>query len=141
MRKYLSTSFNVLCVIVFMLACDKPDCKNTNPVFEQNRPETKAYKDELVKQLRQVDKSRLSFWFDGYQADGGARYLNVLIRGDGLCAKGILIVKEWDDKLEGIQKSKGVGYMGAELKNLQIDVYQDSAKTELIYQGVDTIVD
>ena len=40
-----------------------------------------------------------------------------------------------------IHKAKGMGYSGAELTNLKFDIYQDSSKTELIYQNLDGIVD
>ena len=78
---------------------------------------------------------------DKYQEDDGLQYLHVFIQGDGLCAKGIVTIKKWDDKLEGIHKAKGMGYSGAELTNLKFDIYQDSSKTELIYQNLDGIVD
>lgn len=126
--------------LVFITSCDRPVCKNTNTVFDRFSPETKEYKDELVKQLKQVDNSKLSYWLDKYQETDTQELLYISIQGDGLCAKGVVTVKQWN-KIEGIKRTKGKGYIGAKLKNLKLDIYQDSANTELIYKDVDRIID
>ena len=141
MTKNLFKTLTAFCLLIFVVSCDRPQCKNTNPVFDKFSPNEKEYKDELVRQLKSVDNSKLSYWLDKYQEDDGLQYLHVFIQGDGLCAKGIVTIKKWDDKLEGIHKAKGMGYSGAELTNLKFDIYQDSSKTELIYQNLDGIVD
>ena len=141
MTKYFIKTLTAFCVLTFIASCDRPECKNTNSVFDKYSPETKEYKEELVKQLKRIDNSKLSYWLDKYQEDDSVQYLHVFIQGEALCAKGIVTIKKWDDKLDGIRTSNGMGYSGAELSNLKIDIYQDSTKTEFIYNSVDAIVD
>jgi hypothetical protein len=142
MRKCLfNTMTFCFCVSIFIISCDKPECKNINPIFDKYSPAAKEYKNELCKQLKLVDNSKLSYWLDKYQEDDSLQYLHVFIQGDGLCARGVVIVKEWDDKLKNIHRAKGIGYRGVQLTNLKIDIQQDSNNTELVYQGMDAIVD
>ena len=140
MKSNLIKLLTITFTLVFITSCDRPVCKNTNPVFDKFSPETKEYKDELVKQLKRVDNSKLTYWLDKYQEADTQEFLYIFIQGDGLCAKGVVTVKQWN-KLEGIKRTKGKGYVGAKLKNLKLDIYQDSANTELIYRDVDRIID
>jgi hypothetical protein len=139
--KHLVRTIMIICMSTFILSCGRPECKNINPLFDKYSPETREYKNELVKQLKLANPSKLSYVLDKYQEDDSLQYLHVFIQGDGVCAKGIVIVKNWDDQIEGIRKTKGEGYSGVELINLKVDIYQDSARTELTYQSVDAIVD
>ena len=140
MKSNLIKLLTIALTLVFITSCDRPVCKNTNPVFEKFSPETKEYKDELVKQLKQVNNSKLTYWLDKYQESDAQEFLYIFIQGDGLCAKGVVTVNQWN-KLEGIKRTKGKGYVGAKLKNLKLDIYQDSANTELVYKDVDRIID
>lgn len=45
-----------------LISCDRPKCKNKNPVFETNEPNSKKYKDELVNQLNRINQSELTYW-------------------------------------------------------------------------------
>lgn len=95
----------------------------------------------MVKQLKRINNTQLSYRLEQYNQEDSLAYLTVIIQGEGLCAKGIVTIRKWDDKLEGIRASKGKGYHGAELTHLKFTVYQDSLKTEFIYQSLDGIVD
>ena len=140
MTNNLIKILTTFCLFIFVASCDRPECKNTNPVFDKYSPETKEYKDELIKQLKLIDNSKLTYWFDKYQKDNEHEYIYINIQGDGLCAKSMVTVKQWD-KLAGIQKTEGKGYSGAKLKNFKFEIYQDSTKTELVYKSVDAIID
>jgi hypothetical protein len=66
--------------------------------------------------------------------------LNIQVQGDELDASGVVLVNNWT-KLEGLKKTLGIGYRGAELKNLKMDItYQDSEPV-LIYKDIDKIID
>src|SRR5688572_23314777 len=106
MIKYLIPVIATFCASTFMVSCGDPECKNINPVFDQYSPESKEYKNELVRQLKRIDQSTLSYVLDQYQEHDSVQYLHVLFHGESLCAKGIVVVKKWDDKLEGIRKAK-----------------------------------
>ena len=139
MKKYF-TKFSLVFCFCMAFSCSETEVK-TNPIFEKYLPETKQYKDELVKQLDTIDKSKLSYYFDSYEEINGLEYLHVTIEGKSLKADAIIQVKNWDDKIDIIRKFKGKGYGGAEMINLRFDIAQDSSKTEFIYAGVDELVD
>lgn len=134
----LLSAFYVLTLIV---SCDRPECKNTNPIFNQHAPQTKVYKDELARQLKLVDNSKLSYWMGFYQKKDNQEYIHANIQGDGLCAVIALSIKESQDGIEGILRTKGKSYHGAGLKGLKFDVVQDSSRTEFVYKSVESIID
>lgn len=131
-------TFGFLTVVT---SCDKPECKNTNTIFENYSPYTKEYKDEIVNQLAKVDKSKLTYWMDSYQEKNNSQYIHAHIQGDGLCAKIIITLKGMDKGIEGIINSKGMGYSGAELEDLKFEIQQDSVSTEFVFQEISGIVD
>ncbi|WP_264521362.1 hypothetical protein [Flavobacterium sp. N1994] len=141
MKKNTIKTLSVLYLLAFLLSCDRPVCKNTNPIFDKYTPDTKEYKNELGKQLAKVDTSQLSYWMDKYQEKNKAPYLWVYIQGDGLCAEVVLKVNDSHKGIEGILENKGKGYGGAELKNLKFDIKQDSIKTEFSFKEISGIVD
>jgi hypothetical protein len=134
-----------LITILFLLSiatsCDRPLCENTNPIFDKYSPETKEYKDELVNQLSQIDKSKLTYWMDTYQNKSNSEYMGVYIQGDGLCAKIVLVIKDSRKGIEDIIQHEGVSYVGAELEGLKFDITQDSVKTEFVFREVGNVVD
>ena len=70
----------------------------------------------------------------------GKELLYFRIQGDGLCAKIVLNVEQWN-KLEELRQKKGVTFRGAEFTNLKFDIVQDSLKTEFNYKDFDRIID
>lgn len=141
MTKTLIKTLTVFCLLTFIASCDRPVCKNTNPIFDKYSPDAKEYKDELAKQLTTVDRSKLTYWMDTYQENNDAKLINVHIQGDGLCAKIVLTINDSDKGIEGIIKTKGMGYRGAELEDLKFDIKQDSTSTEFVFQEISGIVD
>lgn len=131
----------VLLLLIFVTACDRPRCRNTNEIFDLYPPDAKEYKDELVRLLAGVDKSKLTYWMDTYQEESNAQSILVHIQGDGLCAKILLDVKNSQRGIEGILKNKGAGYQGAELEDLKFDIEQDSLSTEFIFREISGIID
>ncbi len=142
MTTHLFKTLTIFCLLSFIISCGRPVCKNTNPIFDEYAPETKKYKDELVKQLAIVDKSKLTYWMDNYREDSNAqKYIQAHIQGDELCAKIVLLVRGSTKGIEGILKTKGMSYSGAVLKDLKFDIRQDSISTEFIFQEVGWILD
>ena len=132
--------FAFLCLALLFGACDRPECKNTNPVFDQYLPDTEEYKAELAKQLGPIARSQLRYWFREYNNTSGQELLYFNIQGEGLCANIVLSVEQWD-KLKLLRQKKGISYRGAEFKNLQFDIRQDSLKTEFILNDFTKIID
>ena len=140
----MRSKINLLLVLLTLAAlfsgCDRPVCKNTNPLFDKFSPESQEYKAELLKQLEIDDKAELSYWFNQYVQSNGQEQLYFNVQGDGLCAMIVLNVEEWD-KLEEVRQKKGMSFRGAKFTNLTFDIKQDSAKIEFVYRDFDKIID
>jgi len=140
MRYRLNHLFAFFILVTFICSCDRPVCKNTNPIFDKFSPSSKEYKEELIKQLKTVDKSKLTYWFKEYVDSNGEETLLFDIQGDGLCAVIVLNVEQWS-KLELLRKKKGVTFRGAEFKNLRFDIQQETTDIKFIYKDFDRIID
>lgn len=132
--------FPIFVVLILVSSCDRPECVNTNPVFDQYLPDSEEYKTELVNQLEIVDKSELTYWLQKYEETNGQEYLYFHIQGDGLCSILVLTMDKWD-RLEPVQQKKGVSYRGAEFTDLKFNIQQDSNGTKFNYQSYDRIID
>lgn len=124
----------------FSSACDRPECTNTNLIFEQNEPNSQIYKNELAQQLNVVDRNKLRYWLKKYEKQDAVEYLYFNIQGDSLCAEMMLTVNEWE-RLEGVQQKRGHSYIGAEFTRLEFDIQQDTLQTAFIYQNFGRIID
>lgn len=138
-KKYIVTSLLLSCLLL-AVSCNNAEVKE-NPVFATHLPETKQYKDELVKQLASADKSKLVYYFDSYEQKNGLDYLNVAIEGENLKAIVPMLIKNWDLTLQPIKEFKGKGYGGGELVNLKYEIVQDSVTTEFVYVSATEILD
>lgn len=130
----------LLLVLVLIASCDRPDCTNENPIFDNYNPNSKIYKDELVYQLKKIDQSKLTYWFKKYDKRGKDETLYFNIQSDEICAILHLNVDNWT-KLEDIRVRKGVGRRGAELTNLKFRIEQDTTSTKFIYETYDILID
>lgn len=136
----IHTSLILTVLLAFLVSCDRPECINTNTVFDSNEIESIAYKEELAKEIERVGKENLSYWFADYVAQNGKEYITVNIQGGGLCAKGLLQVNDWKN-IEGIRRNKGDGYHGAQLAGLTFNIIDDDNSIDFIYEDVVRIVD
>jgi hypothetical protein len=131
--------FGIAILILATVSCDRPECQNTNPIFDRFTPAQEEYKLELVKQVKGRE-SKLRYWLDRYEEKNNREYLMVFIQGDSLCAKAEILIENWEG-IEGIRRVKGKGYSGAELAGFKYDVHFQSERTTFSYRGVDRIVD
>lgn len=125
---------------VWLVSCDRPDCDNDNPIFENYQPDSREYKAELAEELNGLDQSNLKYWLQKYDEQSGIETLYFNVQGDGLCAVLHLTVNDWN-KLENVRERKGVGRRGAEFTNLKYDIVQDSASVTFVYKTFDRIID
>ena len=132
--------FFVITVFIAIQSCDRPRCTNTNAVFDKNELNSKQYNDELVREIKKYKTQDITYWFKQYINENNKEYILVNIQNDSLCAVGKFKVVSWD-KLEGVKQTKGVGYIGAQLKGFNFVVEKDSLKTELVYKNIDKILD
>jgi len=123
-----------------IVSCDRPNCTNQNKVFEANLPESKIYKDELIKQLANTEQSKLSYWLQRYEKRNEGEFLYFYVQGEDLCATLVLTMKNWH-KLERVREKKGVSYRGAEFTDLKYEIRKDSLGISFMYQTYDQIID
>lgn len=138
MRNYSATLVSIL--IIGLSSCDRPVCKNQDPVFERSSYDSKEYKQELADRIDELGMDKLNYWFDGFVQLNGNEYILVNIQDDTLCATGMIQVKDWS-KMEDIKRTKGASYSGAELKGLSFDMIRSSEGVEFVYRSLDQIVD
>jgi len=135
------TYFLLLSLLIFgFISCDRPSCESMNPILNQYEYDAKEYKDELVQLINKSGQDRLTFWLKNYYERSGNEYIIVHIQGDSICATAEILVKDWD-KIDGIKKSYGKGYRGAQLVGLQFEIQQNPQSTEFVYLGIDSIRD
>lgn len=132
-----------LLLITTFTACDRPECKNNNPVFDKYTPEQREYKAELIKQLKATKSNTLRFWIDQYIAREGRTFMSVYVQGDGLCAKGILDITDvpTGNRLQYYKQVGGGGYSGAELDGLKFRIDSSNGDYQFIYENVKRIID
>ena len=126
---------------IFLLSCNKPKCTNKNLVFDKYSPQEKEYKNELAKQLKSIDNAQLTYFLDKYQEINNKKFLSIEIQGQDLCAKILVEIRTQNDKIANILKAKGLGYSGAELKNLKIDIQQEETTFAFVYENLEAIID
>lgn len=78
---------------------------------------------------------------DSFEKNEESVFMTTHIQGDGLCANMVLLLKDSKNGIEDIVERKGMGYQGAELKDLKYDIIQSSIDTEFVFQEVSAVVD
>jgi len=136
----LSTLKNTLisCILAFT-ACNNAKDNTSNSIFEKFSPATKEYKNELATKLKS-NPVELHYTFNKLVENNGKEYLDVEIKGNDFKATGLILVNNWT-KLEGIKKTKGLSYSGAELRGLKLNIEESPAGANLIYNDLEEIVD
>lgn len=127
--------------LLVLASCNMPECKNTNPVFDNNAPNTPAYNAELVKQLK-ANKTSLRYWVDAYRVVNADTYVTLFVQGKDLCARLWLDVgNPGDGTLEHLKEKQAVSYSGAELAELQYRTVPEGDNYRFVYQSADRIID
>jgi hypothetical protein len=126
--------------ISMLSSCENGNGSGNNPIFEKHSPGSKIYMDELTVELASPKASGFTYHFNNYVVMNRKEYIEVEISGPELEAEASVLVRNWQ-KLEGIRRTKGMGYRGAKLKGLKIDVEEVGGKREFVYEDLDKIVD
>lgn len=132
--------FLVISLFTTTFSCNRPNCKNENPIFANYTPDSKEYKSELIKQIKSADLTKCTFWFKEYVKTGHEELLYFDILGENLCAVLVLKVDDWS-KLEELRAKQGVTFRGAEFKNLTFEIQEDSSNVKFVYRNFDEIID
>jgi len=134
LNRTISQIFFLVFLLVCFISCDRPHCVNNNPIFDEYSPDSKEYKQELIKQLSIVDQSKLTYWLKDYIENENEVQLHFYIQSKELCAVLVLNVEQWG-KLEQLRKTKGKGRFNAKFINLQFDIVQDTLNPRFIYKN------
>ena len=134
----LSFKIITLCILT-LFSCGKPDCVNTNQVFNKYKSDQFEYKNE-IERLMISDYDKIEFWLDGYVKNDSGEFIKVQISGENICAKTLVKVTDWT-KLEGIQKTQGRAYSGAKLVGLKFSSKKDSTNTYFLFKDIEKVID
>ena len=117
-----------------LTSCDRPECENTNPIFNQYEAGDQAYQEELIDVM---EGQELRYWLKAYEKEADAEYLWLYVQNETICALAKMRVGERAG-IEGLLAAKGVSYRGAELVGVE---YQISNDNELVFKGLDHMLD
>ncbi|MFA6082826.1 hypothetical protein [Mucilaginibacter sp.] len=132
---------SILIVLLFAListSCVKPS--NKNKIFAGFDPSSKQYKQELARQVTGKNARDMTFIFNQLVKIEGRDYLDISISAKDMQARGFVLVNNWA-KLEGLKRTWGKGYGGAELRNLKLEIDNSTTGPTLIYKDLEKIVD
>lgn len=129
-------------LFVALLSCSKPDCTNSNPVFNKYAPNTKQYNEELARQLKKHKPNQLRYWIESTAISGNREYLVAEVQGEDLCAMLWLdITNDGDRKMEHVKLVKARSYEGAALLGLKYQVAENEDGYHFVYQSVEVVLD
>jgi hypothetical protein len=123
---------------LLLFACGS-NRKSSGFVCKDCSPASAEYKNELAR-LLQTDAQRLTYIFNKYVESDGHEYLDIEFKGDDFEASGLVLVTNWN-KLTGIKRTKGLGYSGAELKGLQLDIQKNPSGAAFVFKDLEEIID
>ncbi|HTM66792.1 MAG TPA: hypothetical protein VL093_10755 [Flavipsychrobacter sp.] len=133
-----ATALLILLPLLMSVSCDRPECLNDNPVFDQNPPGSTEYNRELVKQMQLTGTKDIRYRYDSSLVRNGHEYMVIHVQGKNLCAVAEVVVEDKDVR-RGLRN--GVGYRGAELKDVHIAAREDSGKEILVLKSIGRILD
>jgi hypothetical protein len=131
--------YTPLLLFLLLFSCDRPECTNTNPVFDKYAAETNEYKAELIRQLN-ARTGKADFWIDKYSKQDSTEYMSIFVQANGLCAKGILDITN-TLQLKQYKKVKGMSYSGAGLSGLKFRIDSLHGDYNFIFESVGSIID
>ncbi|GAB3936350.1 hypothetical protein [Mucilaginibacter myungsuensis] len=129
MRNFITT---ICLAAVALTNCTSAD----NSALTKHTPNTKEFRQALAAEMAERPGS-FDYSLAAYEAKDGKEYLKVDVsRADFKTTLAVAVTK-WD-KIEGIRRTKGMGYRGAGLEGLKLALVNN---TEFEYLGLDKIDD
>lgn len=127
--------------MLLLTSCGTADCENTNPILQNNSPESAEYKAELGRILQNADQSKVNYFFISYSQQEDARSMMVSVEGPEICAKMKVEFEDFQKGAEAIIEKKGDSFAGAQLQNLQYAIRKDSLDTKFVFISLTSIND
>ena len=136
----MKTVFVIVALFIILASCDRPNCKNTNPIFDDYSPESQIYKNELFSSINNSKIRDFRFWFKDLKQINGIQELQFDIQNENICA---VISMEFPqiENLNTLIQKNGNSYHGAEFKNLKFKSIQDSNFIKFVLIDFDEIID
>ena len=131
--------FLIAVSLMLTTACDRPKCKNKNPIFDQHSPTSNEYKRELVSQINQNGYSNVKYWIADYLETDSSDYLILDVQSKDLCATGYFRIVD-SNKIEDIIRTKGKGYRGARIRGFEFTTVEGE-NFELVFSDLKGIID
>ena len=133
-------NYSSLIIALFVLLITSCKSVNNDNVFSKLNPSSVMYQKELVKLFLDNGTANFTFNFDGLVKFSGKDYMQLAITGGGVAAKTLVLINNWN-KLEDIKRTKGLGYYGAELKNIRLDMININQQPVFVYRDLEKIID
>lgn len=103
-------------LFLMILSCESQECGTTNDVFRSSPVGSQEYVMELKKQLSNA--ANLSYWVKDYKRINDKDLLLISIKGEDLCAEGLLFVQN-SPELQVVIYKKAKSYKGAQILGLK----------------------
>ncbi|WP_276134441.1 hypothetical protein [Polluticoccus soli] len=130
----------ILFLVIFISSCDRPECKNTNPIIAQQPFHTTEYKTELASLIKEKGAENLDYWLAYYYRQDGKDYATVYVQGDGVCAIMLMDITHGQG-WQNFKKAQGVSYNGARLIDLHYRIEQNGLQTNFVFEKMRMILD
>lgn len=123
-------------------ACQMDASCPTNEIFKKYSPDSREYKAELVRQLRNFDTEKLSYYIESFSEQNDKQYLLVVVNDDKLCAHITMDITHCNnDKLWWVKDKKGGGYSGAGLNHPKFRIDSADRDYKFILDDLSSISD
>lgn len=120
-------------------SCRSSKCEVTNEIFLSTPIESQKYVEELEKQL--LKTSDVSYWVEDYKRINGKDLLLISIKGEGLCAEGLLFVQN-SPELQDVVYKKAESYRGAQILGLDYAFKQfNDGNYYMLYKTHESLID
>ncbi len=126
--------------VLLLLVASSCTSPGKNKIFVNYAPSAPEYKRELTRLFLNEGTKSFSFHFNELVNFNNRAYMKLDVTGAGTNAQALVAITNWN-KLEGIKRTNGLGYTGAELKNLQLDVANINTDPVFTYRTLDKIID
>lgn len=132
--------FVFISIAILLASCDKPQCTNLNPVFDQHKPADREYRNELAVLVEAADKDSVLFWINHYDSAYGEEFMYADVIGRDVCAVAVFDITG-NEEFENYRRVKGVSYSGAQLLAPRYRIQHTDSGAQFILDSVGMILD
>ncbi|MCD6063172.1 MAG: hypothetical protein K0R82_1083 [Flavipsychrobacter sp.] len=126
--------------LLSFLSCDRPECKNTNPIIAQHPFHAIEYKSELARLIKEKGAENLKYWLAYYYRQDGKDYATVYVKGEDVCAIMLMDITNGEG-WKHFKEAQGASYNGARLIDLHYCIEQRGLQTDFVFEKMRMILD